>query len=325
MDYPTLRKLVEEQGLLNKTPWYYTRTTLLLIILFTGAWIIYYSFQNFYLQMGIVCLLGFLSFQFGLLGHDAGHRAVSRKQWLNKMLGHACLTIVNGVSIQHWESKHNAHHKSPNYNPGDPDIEQVFAYDEKQARSRKGLLRWITKYQIAFFVPLHALSVFDMTRNSFQYVILKCPLKRKVIELTGLLLHIALWIGIPGYFIGFWKAILLYAIGTLVRGLYASLVFVPNHVGMPLVSPDTNLSYSQKQLIATRNLTPSLVKDYLFGGLNYQIEHHLFPNMPRKHLKKAKILVEKYCQESKIPYKETGFFTCYKEVFTHMHRVGKAA
>lgn len=325
MDYTALRKLVEKQGLLNRTPWYYTRTTLLLITFFTCAWVLYYLLQNFYLQIGIVCLLGFLGFRFGLLGHDAGHRAISTKKWLNQIIGYTSLTLINGISIQHWESKHNAHHRSPNFNPGDPDIEQVFAYDETQARSRKGLLKWITKYQIAFFVPLHALSVFDMTRKSFQYVILKCPLKRKVIELIGLFMHILLWVGIPSYFIGFWKAMLLYAIGTLVRGLYASLVFVPNHVGMPLPKPTDKLSYLEKQVITARNLTPSLLKDYIFGGLNYQIEHHLFPNMSRKYLKKAKEVIKHYCQTNKIPYKETGFFTCYKEIITHMHRVGKAA
>ncbi len=325
MDYPALRKLVEAQGLLNKTPWYYTRTASLLIVFFTGAWIVYYHFQNIYIQISIMCLLGFLGFRFGLLAHDAGHRAISAKKWLNETIGYISLTFINGISIHHWETKHNAHHKSPNFNPGDPDIEQVFAYDETQARARKGLLRWITKHQIAFFVPLHALSVFDMIRNSLQHVLLRCPLKRKMIELTGLLMHLALWIGIPSYFIGFWKAILLYVIGTLVRGLYASLVFVPNHVGMPHPKPTDKLTYLEKQVITARNLTPSPLKDYIFGGLNYQIEHHLFPNMSRKYLKKAKTIIKNYCQTHNIPYKETGFFTCYKDVFTHMSQVGKAA
>ena len=325
MEYIGLQQLIKKRGLLDTTPTYYVRITLELLVAFTVFWILYYTTEHLLFQFIDVLILGFVSMHFGFLGHDAAHNAISKKRWVNDLFGHICLTLVNGISLLHWQYKHNAHHKDPNFDPGDPDIEQIFAYDEHQAKRRKGFLKWITKHQVAFFVPLHAVSVFDMTCSSFRYLFKRYTGKGKIMELCWMLLHFALWVAIPGIFVGFGKAIMLYFVATIIRSLYSSMVFVPNHVGMPILSPKAKLSYFQKQLLATRNITPSWFKDFFFGGLNYQIEHHLFPSMSRKNLATCKAIVKEYVEKIKMPYKEVGFFACYKEVFSHMYNVSKAA
>ena len=101
------------------------------------------------------------------------------------------------------------------------------------------------------------------------------------------------------------------------------MVFVPNHVGMPTFRPCAKMTYLEKQIRTSRDLTPSWMIDTIFGGLNYQIEHHIFPHMSRKHLKECKALVKEFCDKAKIRYEETGFFACYKSIFKYLHAVGK--
>src|SRR5262249_9140462 len=76
----------------------------------------------------------------------------------------------------------------------------------------------------------------------------------------------------------------------------------------------------RRQLLTTRNVRPGVVVDLLFGGLNYQIEHHLFPAMPRPHLRRARDIVRRFCREHDLPYRESGIGSVYAEVLAGLHR-----
>ncbi|MGW1607598.1 fatty acid desaturase family protein, partial [Streptomyces eurythermus] len=73
----------------------------------------------------------------------------------------------------------------------------------------------------------------------------------------------------------------------------------------------------------SRNVRGGRLTDALLGGLNYQIEHHLFPGMPTPHLRRAQVIVRAYCAEIGVPYHETGLIHSYREALTHLHRVGE--
>ncbi|MGW0654228.1 fatty acid desaturase family protein, partial [Streptomyces umbrinus] len=66
-----------------------------------------------------------------------------------------------------------------------------------------------------------------------------------------------------------------------------------------------------------------VVTDWFLGGLNYQIEHHLFPSMPRPHLRLAQSMVKARCRDLGIPYAETGLIDSYRQALRHMHDVGE--
>ena len=70
-------------------------------------------------------------------------------------------------------------------------------------------------------------------------------------------------------------------------GFYMGMSFAPNHKGMPLVPKDVKLDFLRRQVLMSRNIRGSRVARLVMGGLNYQIEHHLFPSMPRPHLRRA--------------------------------------
>jgi fatty acid desaturase len=97
--------------------------------------------------------------------------------------------------------------------------------------------------------------------------------------------------------------------------------FAPNHKGMPLTGQQDKLDFLRRQVLTSRNIRGGPVVDYLFGGLNYQIEHHLFPGMPRPNLRLARPIVIAYCRQTGVPYLETGVFASYRQALGHLNSV----
>jgi fatty acid desaturase len=100
------------------------------------------------------------------------------------------------------------------------------------------------------------------------------------------------------------------------------MAFAPNHKGMPLVPKDARLDFLTRQVVMSRNIRGSRILDVAMGGLNYQIEHHLFPSMPRPHLRRAAPIVAEYCRERGVPYVATGLWESYGIVVRYINRVG---
>ena len=105
-------------------------------------------------------------------------------------------------------------------------------------------------------------------------------------------------------------------------GLYLGCSFAPNHKGMPTLTEADELDFVRRQVLTSRNVRGSRFVDFLLGGLNYQIEHHLFPNMPRPNLRRAQPLIRAFCQEHDIDYSEATMFGSYAEAVRHLHAVG---
>ncbi len=325
VDYLTLRASADSRGVLAKTPGYYILTTVVLITLMSVAWFAFYALESTAARMLLLFAMGILGVHFGFLGHDAGHRAISRRQRINNILGAFGMTFINGVSFSYWNRNHNAHHKDPNFDPGDPDIDYLISFNEEQVRKRGRILRALTPYQAFYFVPIQSLTAFSMLFNSVRHLIKRVRGATLPIESLLLVCHVCLWVVAPCLYLGLGYGLLFYAFTGVVRGLYFSLVFVPNHVGMPTFKPHAQMSYVEKQVITARNITPSWFKDWLFGGLNYQIEHHLFPSISRKNLRPCTSIVREFCAKHKLHYENVGFFRCYANVFSHLHRVGRLA
>jgi fatty acid desaturase len=110
-----------------------------------------------------------------------------------------------------------------------------------------------------------------------------------------------------------------------VFGVYMGAAFAPNHKGMPIIAPGARLDFFSKQVRTSRNVSGGWWATWFMGGLNYQVEHHLFPSMPRKHLSKAREIVRDYCQTLDVPYTETTILKSYAIVIEYLNRVGLAA
>jgi fatty acid desaturase len=106
--------------------------------------------------------------------------------------------------------------------------------------------------------------------------------------------------------------------------------FAPNHKGMPTLTQSEELDFLRRQVLTSRNVRGSRLVDFVLGGLNYQIEHHLFPNMPRPNLRHAQPLVRAFCTRHNIRYTEATMFGYTEatmfgssaEAVRHLHSVG---
>jgi len=107
-----------------------------------------------------------------------------------------------------------------------------------------------------------------------------------------------------------------------VAGWYMASVFAPNHKGMPQIETGEELDFLRTQVLTARNVKSNPITDLLYGSLNYQIEHHLFPTMPRCNIRRAHRIVRAYCAEVGVPYYETSIYRSYREILSFLHEVG---
>ena len=249
-----------------------------------------------------------------MLGHESGHGAVSRRPFINDLLGYLTFPLMAGLSMTYWKHKHNTlHHSYPNVagKDGDLDLHPFAVYTEQKNAAKFPLIRFIQRYQGLFFWPLTLLLGFGMRRDSVVFLFgygrkLSRGLPR-YIDLCCMALHYFLWLAAPTLFFGiaFSHALLFYVCWTLVVGIELAAIFVPAHMTQPLYrNYDENFIL---QLQTTQNLKTNKVFSYLMIGLDHQVEHHLFQRMSHLEVDAAEPIVRAFCVRHKLPYQEEGW------------------
>ena len=118
------------------------------------------------------------------------------------------------------------------------------------------------------------------------------------------------------------QAVLFIAVHRGLFGMYMVSIFAPNHKAMPVLDRDSQLDFLHRQVLTSRNVIAHPITDFWYGGLNYQIEHHLFPSMPRNKLREVQVIVKAFCRAHSIAYHETSVLQSYREILQHLHEVG---
>lgn len=262
--------------------------------------------------------------QIAFLGHDAAHRQIfvsaHWNDWISLILG----DLLVGMSYGWWQHKHSRHHANPNKLGSDPDIElPVIAVTAETAdRHRSPLVAWLRGHQGLLFFPILLLEGVSLHASSVRRVMSGGHLKRRWVEIVFIAVRL---IGFPALVFLVLSpgiAIVFLAVQLGVFGFYMGVAFAPNHKGMPVVPRDVRLDFLRRQVMMSRNIRGSRLLDITMGGLNYQIEHHLFPSMPRPHLRQAAPMIAAYCREHDVPYVQTGLFASYAIVVRYINRVG---
>ena len=119
------------------------------------------------------------------------------------------------------------------------------------------------------------------------------------------------------------KAVMFILVQQGLLGFYLGASFAPNHKGMPILAASDNTDFLRRQVLTSRNVRGGWLTDFALGGLNYQIEHHLFPSMPRPNLRRAQPLVAAFCAERDVPYMETSLPGSYAQALGHLAAVGR--
>ena len=320
--FPELRKIVASEGLFNKAP---IRSMIGLFLCCSWyivcMWSLYYN-QSVPFILFIAVILTLISAQLGFLMHDAGHRQVFTATWKNNLFG-IIATFFNGASFHSWMQGHNEHHDHPNHEDLDPDIEMYFlSYSEKQVDETNPIMRYVAIHQAWLATFFYTFAFYMMRYASLHHVAKIHKMKIVLFDFfLSALWHIA-YFGTLFVFLGFWKMLLFVIVHHALTGLHLALVFAPNHKGMPIFEKEENLNWFTRQIVTARNIYSNPVVNFLYGGLNFQIEHHLFPTMPRLHLRRAQQITKQFCREKKVDYYETSIVQSYKEVYGHLAEVG---
>jgi fatty acid desaturase len=120
------------------------------------------------------------------------------------------------------------------------------------------------------------------------------------------------------------KAVVFIAVQQALFGLYLGMSFAPNHKGMPILDAGDQTDFLRRQVLTSRNVRGGWLTDAALGGLNYQIEHHLFPSMPRPNLRHAQGMVREFCHQHGLPYSQASLAGSFAQALHHLHSVGRA-
>ncbi len=321
--YADLKKVIKNEGLMVRQPAYYLgKFATTLGFLAVGVALLF-VLESPWLHMANAVYMAFVFGQISLLAHDSGHRQLQLRSakfndWLTLVLGNLML----GMSREWWIGKHNEHHGHPNQTDIDPDIEiPLLAFEEEQAFDKRGFARLVTKYQAFLIIPLSFLQSISMLRSSVSFIFSK-KAKRPFAEGLAIVVHFAVYFGLLFYLLEPLTAILFVIVHRGLYGVYLVSVFAPNHKAMPILPKDTEAGFIHRQVLTSRNVLSHPATDFLYGGLNYQIEHHLFPRMPRNKLKDAQPIIKSFCERHSIGYHETSVLDSYREILSHLHAVG---
>ncbi len=323
-DFTDLARLVKSAGLLRRRYGYYWTKLIAVPLLFGAAIAVFIWVGDTWWQMFTAVGFAFLFTQIAFLGHDAAHRQIFRSgrwnDWISLILG----DLFVGMSYGWWQHKHTRHHANPNQIGADPDIDlPVVAFTPEQAsRDRAALFRWIIAHQGAFFFPILLLEGLSLHASSVHRVLQRERVARRPVEIAFLTVRVVGYLALVFLVLSPDKAAVFLAIQLGLFGFYMGMSFAPNHKGMPLVPRDMKLDFLRRQALMSRNIRGNRVLDFLMGGLNYQIEHHLFPSMARPHLRRAAPLIADYLRERDVPYTQTTLWQSYAIVVRHINRVG---
>ena len=321
-DYSVLAKVVRESGLLRRRYAYYWTRLVGAVVAFALVWAGVVLLGDTWWQLLLAAVLAVVLAQLAFLGHDSSHRQIFRSHAWNDWTGRVLANVFVGLSHAWWTAKHDAHHEAPNREGHDPDISPgVIAFTPAVVASRHGWRRWLARRQGWFFFPLLPLEGLNLHLASVRKVLGRGTVVHRRVEAPALLTRLALNVAVvlillPLPIAGAFLAVQVGLFGVLLGGAFA-----PNHKGMPTVPADMEVDFLRRQVLMSRNIRGNVVVDFLMGGLNRQIEHHLFPRMPRPNLRRVQPLVREYCATLGVTYTEVGFFVSYRIVVGYLNDV----
>ena len=323
--YRALALQVRAMGLLDRRPGYYRAKIALTIFAFFAAWALFVMVGNSWTALAVAPLVGIMFTQLGFIGHDAGHNQVFGTRWRNRLLGLAVGNALIGLSFGWWVPKHNAHHAHPNELGRDPDIGEgpVLPSSDGPGEERHPVASWMARWQAPLFFPLMLL------RSSGMHVLgIKRLLGRRdrasAVEASLIALHAALYLTVVFWVLSPLKALAFVAAQQAVFSLYLGISFAPNHKGMPIIESATTAGFARRQVITARNISGGRFITFMLGGLNYQIEHHLFPSMPRPNLRRVQGPVRDFCARAGLPYSEESFVESFRQIICSLSEAGAA-
>lgn len=321
-EFKPLVEQIRAAGLMERHPGYYLGYAVALGAATVLAALVLTQVSGLVAVLVVAPFAALLSSQVGFLGHDAGHQQISDSHRVNRWIGLVAGDLCGGLSYGWWQDKHLRHHANPNHEGLDPDVgEGVISWSERQQAKKTGFSRWFGRHQAALFFPLLTLEGWNLKYNSFR-TLKERPRTERRLEVALLVVHYAVYAGFLAWALGPLVAVVFVLVHQAFYGLILGAAFAPNHKGMAMPDRSDRLDHLRKQVLTSRDVTGGPWVDFLLGGLNHQVTHHLFPSMARPHLTRARPIIRDYCAEIGLEYRSCGVVQSYAECLSYLHRVG---
>jgi len=359
--YRDLRSKLVMMGMFKSNISYYVYKQASNLSMWAFSMALMYFSDSVGVQLFAATFMGLFFQQCGWLAHDFLHHQVYRNRRYGDLTGLFWGNLMQGFSVQWWKNKHNGHHAVPNLHnssalsqDGDPDIDTmpVLAWSLKQAQSYRELqadgkdtefTKFMIKNQKWFYFPILLLARLSWLNESFKTAYglgastenaalemkakgLQFPVGEKVLIALHYVWVVAFVSGYGRFSVGY--SVGLFLLMTCSCGLFLALVFGLGHNGMAVYDADARPDFWKLQVTTTRNITgghgvPQWFVDWFCGGLQYQVDHHLFPGLPRHNLKKTHALVESFCKEWGVNYHEADMYDGTIEVLQCLDNVAQ--
>ncbi|MER5531864.1 acyl-CoA desaturase [Streptomyces sp. NPDC002677] len=321
-DFARLSRTIADSGLMGRRPGYYTARIGVVAAVYAGGWAAFILIGASWWTLAVAGVLALTFGQVALVTHDIAHRQVFRLRRTSESTGRVAANAAIGMGFGWWQEKHTRHHANPNHEQLDPDIvPDLLVWTRAQAGEASGLPRLIGRSQAFLFFPLLTLESLNLHVASVRALRTR-SLRNRLVEAILLFGHFACYLTVVFLVLPPGMAVAFIAVHQGLFGLYLGSVFAPNHKGMPILTGADRPDFLRRQVLTSRNVHGGRLTDIVLGGLNYQIEHHLFPSMPTPNLRKAQVIVRRYCEELGVDYLETGLATSYRQALRSLHQAG---
>ena len=325
-EFSALLHTIRDAGLLHRTRRFYIINFAVITLAMAGAWVGFAFLGDTWYQLIIAAVLGILFTQYAFVAHEAAHRQVFESGKANDTAGRIVADLFVGISYSWWMTKHSRHHANPNTVGKDPDIEPDFiVFQEAHAAKLTGISSFLLRRQGWLFFPALTLEGINLHLHAFKTVLGRGKVDKRATEIVLLAIRNVGYIAVVFSLLPLGMAFAFLGVQMAVFGVYMGASFAPNHKGMPQLPKDSKVDFLRRQVLTSRNIRGGFGMNVFMGGLNYQIEHHLFPSMPRPHLKRAGQIVREYCEAKGILYTQANLTESYGIVIAYLNRVGLTA
>ena len=322
-EFRDLTAQVREAGLSGRRHGFYAASLAAGLVALVAVWVGVALLGDSWWQLALAVVLGVVLSQLAFLGHEACHRQMFASPRHNEWAARVLSTLLVGISYSWWMTKHTRHHANPNKLGKDPDVESgAVAFSSEAAGQRGPVGTWLVRRQGWFFLPLLALEGWSLHVSSYRQALGRRPVKRRGLEITLLTVRHAAFLTAVFLLLPPGLGAAFIAVQVAVFGFLLGFAFAPNHIGMPVVPRGVEVDFLRRQVLMSRDISGGPLVRFLMGGLENQVEHHLFPAMSRPDLRRAQPIVAAYCAERGIAYTQTSLVESYRVLLTFLNEVG---